>query len=219
MTIHIPKTIFDGISKWLDSSGWIDNFEEVLDEYFGQYLEDLGLQSLDEFASIIDPVWYLIAENMAFNDLISRDFGEGTAVETYLKKQGWKEKPLVKAYLKALLKSKVCVYEVTNIKVDESFDAIDVMMGQDTKTVQAKEVTHHLEEGGYYITRLMDVRGHTVSAGGFLPTTAEVAKIICADLNDAAAHATKVVLEEFGDDPQSIDRLMAQFPEEAKQSP
>ena len=82
------KHMLDGLIKWSTREHWVDRFELIL-----------------------STVWAC-----AFEDFLTREFDDGeNAVDDYLKRRGWKESASIRAYMAALRRSTMSLYEVSDI--------------------------------------------------------------------------------------------------------
>jgi hypothetical protein len=67
----------------------------------------------------------------AFEDLVSAGRAERNAADDYLKRRGWKESAGTRAYIEALRRSSMSLYEVSDIVGGVSFLARDLVRGGD----------------------------------------------------------------------------------------
>jgi hypothetical protein len=86
---------------------------------------------LDELAEIIGDHWMSTLRGCAFEDLVSAGRAERNAADDYLKRRGWKESAGTRAYIEALRRSSMSLYEVSDIVGGVSFLARDLVRGGD----------------------------------------------------------------------------------------
>ena len=129
MTIKIPATAFDGLVKWMVRGPWPEHFEDAIDDHLHAYCDLHDLDTFEEMADKIGQHWVSVLNEMAMNDFLSRDTEDGNVVDLYLKRRGWNEKAIPKAYLKAIRGSVMSLYEVSEIRPGESFTARDMILG------------------------------------------------------------------------------------------
>jgi hypothetical protein len=77
-------------------------------------------------------------------DIRTREFEPDGAniADNYLKRRGWKETPSSRAYIRALRKSVMSLYEVSEVIPGRSFRARDLIRGGDPIMVIEKSATH-----------------------------------------------------------------------------
>src|SRR3974390_1258855 len=119
----------EGLMKWLRREQWQDAFNEVLDRHLAPACAKADV-SIGELPDLIadhhtSALWGCILE-----DFLARDLDDGrNIVDDYLKRRGWKESASNKAYITALRSSVMSLYEISDIVLDESFLARDLVRG------------------------------------------------------------------------------------------
>ena len=109
-------------------------------------------------------------------DFLSRDTEDGNVVDLYLKRRGWNEKAIPKAYLKAIRDSVMSLYEVSEIRPGESFTARDMILGGDPILVEERSGTKTMLQWEQLAMRIVEVRGRHIISGGVLPYEPELAE-------------------------------------------
>ena len=66
---------------------------------------------------------------------------DGNAVDLYLRRRGWRETAIARAYLEGIRDSTVSLYEVSDIRPGESFLARDLILGGEPVRVSERAAT------------------------------------------------------------------------------
>ena len=195
MTIRIPATVFDGLVKWMVRGPWPGYFEEAIDDHLHAYCDAYDLDTFEELAAKIGAHWVTALNDIVMTDFLSRETRDGNVVDQYLKRRGWNEKAIPKAYLKGIRDSTMSIFEVSDIRPGESFMARDLILGGDPFPVSERSATRTMLPWEHLAMRVVKVRRHHVIAGGLLPYQPELsAKVIdevnlCADKVEAEIRA------------------------------
>ncbi len=174
VTIKIPDTVFDGLVKWMVRGPWPEHCEDAIDDHLHAWCDLHDLDTFEEMADKIGQHWVSVLNEMAMNDFLSRDTEDGNVVDLYLKRRGWNEKAIPKAYLKAIRGSVMSLYEVSEIRPGESFTARDMILGGDPILVEERSGTKTMLQWEQLAMRIVEVRGRHVIAGGALPYEPEL---------------------------------------------
>lgn len=127
------------------------------------------LDTFEELAAKIGAHWVTVLNDMAMNDFLGRETEDGNVVDLYLKRRGWNEKAIPKAYLKGIRESVTSLCEVSNVRRGESFMARDLILEDDPVLVEERSATQTMLQWEHFAMRIVEVRGHHVIAGGLLP--------------------------------------------------
>ena len=176
VTIKIPDTVFDGLVNWMVRGPWPEHCEDAIDDHLHAWCDLHDLDTFEEMADKIGQHWVSVLNEMAMNDFLSRDTEDGNVVDLYLKRRGWNEKAIPKAYLKAIRGSVMSLYEVSEIRPGESFTARDMILGGDPILVEERSGTKTMLQWEQLAMRIVEVRGRHVIAGGALPYEPELAE-------------------------------------------
>jgi hypothetical protein len=103
-----------GLIKWSQRGEWRDNFETALERHVGPPCRSAGI-GLDELAEIIGDHWMTTLWGCVFADLVLAGRAERNVADDYLKRRGWKESAGTRAYIEALRRSSMSLYEVIDI--------------------------------------------------------------------------------------------------------
>ncbi len=113
-----------GLMKWLTRAEWCDRFAEVYDWHLLPACRRTGVDA-EEVVAILGENWFTTTVwGCAFEDFLTREGADGSnVVDDYLKRRGWKESASARAYMSALRRSVMSLYEVSDIVRDTSFQA------------------------------------------------------------------------------------------------
>jgi hypothetical protein len=202
--MQITADFLSGLVKWLARDHWRDAFQEVIGEHFGEFCEEAGIETFDELADIIGDHWFNVLWGCAFEDFLTRETENGNIVDDYLKRRGWNEKAMNKAYMTALRTSVMSLYEVSDIRRGESFLARDLVRGGESIRVQEGSATKTLKQWDRAAMRIVEVRGRTMISGGLLPfepDLSEEALDHVRHLIDSAPMAVGEMFDALGAEP------------------
>jgi hypothetical protein len=112
----------------------------------------------------------------AFEDLVSAGRAERNIADDYLKRRGWKESAGTRAYIEALRRSSMSLYEVSDIISGVSFPARDLVRGGDPVRVFERSATRSLSQWDRIAARVVTVLGRTQITGSVLPFSHQLVK-------------------------------------------
>ena len=164
------KHLLDGLMKWASREEWRDRFEAVLEDHVLPACDETGLE-VDDIVSILGEDMFLrTVWARAFEDMLTREFDDGSnIVDDYLKRRGWKETASVRAYIAALRNSAVSLYEVSDVVLDKSFRARDLVRGGEPALISERSATRSLKQWDRFAGRVIPVEGQTQISGAVLP--------------------------------------------------
>jgi hypothetical protein len=111
----------------------------------------------------------ITAMDCAFEDCCTVTWEDGSNLASdYLKRRGWKETAINRAYIEAIRDSVVSLYEVSDVRPAESFLARDLVRGGDPIRVTERTATKTLVQWDVIATRIVTVRGVVQIAGAAL---------------------------------------------------
>ena len=174
MTISIPATVFEGLVKWMVRGTWPEHFQEAINDHMHAYCDLHDLDTFEEMAEKIGQHWVTALSDMAMTDFLSQETEDGNVVDLYLKRRGWTEKAIPKAYLKGIRNSVMSLYEVSDIRPGVSFMARDLILGGDPILVEEQSGTKSMLQWEQFAMRIVEVRGRHIIAGGILPYEPEL---------------------------------------------
>lgn len=165
-------------------------------------LNDIDIYDLDEIVG--DAA--MAAMNCAFEDCCTVTWEDGSNLcVDYLKRRGWKEAVMNRAYIEALRCSVMSLYEVSDVLPGESFLARDLVRGGDPIRVTERTATKTLVVWDMIATRIVTVRGVVQMTGAVLPINRDLAEDILGVLRRAMSRARRVASETI-DDADSVLR-------------
>jgi hypothetical protein len=168
--------------KWLRRDPWSEAFSDVLEHHLSPACTKAGIET-GELADVVGDDWAATLWGCAFEDFLTRDLdGIGYVVDDYLKRRGWNEKVLNKAYMAGLRSSVMSLYEVSDVRPGESFLARDLFRDVEPVRISEGTATQTLKQWDRIAVRLVEVRGKFVIGGGLLPFDHDLADTLLASL-------------------------------------
>ena len=204
-----------GLMKWLTREPWRDAFADVLEQHVAGPCGAAGIESIEELGEQVGAHWATTLWGCAFEDFLTRDVAEaGNIVDDYLKRRGWKENAVDRAYMAALRSSVMSLYEVSDIQPGQSFLARDLLRGGEPIRVTEHTATKTIKPWDRLAMRIVEVRGKTVIGGGLLPFEHQLAEKMISTIagtKKRIAQDAPAFFDEFGLDAggPEIDRLIA----------
>ena len=166
-----------GLMKWLTREPWRDAFADVLEQHVAGPCEAAGIESIEELGERVGAHWATTLWGCAFEDFLTREVAEaGNIVDDYLKRRGWKENAVDRAYMAALRSSTMSLYEVSDIQPGQSFLARDLLRGGEPIRVSEHTATKTIRAWDRLAMRIVEVRGRTIIGGGLLPFEHQLAE-------------------------------------------
>jgi hypothetical protein len=159
-----------GLMKWLTRAEWRDWFAEIYDHHLLPACQQTGLDA-EEVMAILGENWFMTTVwGCAFEDFLTREGADGVnIVDDYLKRRGWKEGASARAYMSALRRSVMSIYEVSDIVRDTSFRARDLVRGGDPILISERSATHSLKQWDRIATRVVQIGPQMHISGAVLP--------------------------------------------------
>jgi hypothetical protein len=157
----------EGLIKWVRRDAWRDQFEDAFERHIGATCRGAGIDP-NELAEIIGDHGVSNLWGCAFEDFVSSGPDEANVAVDYLKRRGWKESAGTRAYIDALRRSTMSLYEVSNIVVGESFLARDMVRGGEPVRVFERSATRSLKQWDRIAARIVTVLGKTQITGALL---------------------------------------------------
>lgn len=157
----------EGLIKWVRRDEWAGAFEVFFQRHVGEACRSVGVE-LDELSDIIGDHGVSNLWGCAFEDFLSSAPDERNVADDYLKRCGWKESAGTRAYVEALWRSTMSLYEVSDVVVGESFLARDLIRGGDPVRVFERSATRSLRQWDRIAARIVTVLGKTQITGALL---------------------------------------------------
>lgn len=183
--------VLAGLQKWVAREDWRDAFRETVDMHLGEACADAGI-ALEDLGEVIGDHHATVAFACAFEDFLTRDLDDGRNVaDDYLRRRGWNESVATRAYIAGLRSSVMSLYEISDIVLDQSFLARDLVRGGEPVRVNEKSGTHYLKPWDRIAARIVQVGPRTEMAGGSLPFSHEASEALLQALDDARRSARR----------------------------
>jgi hypothetical protein len=178
--------------KWLTRAEWRDRFAEVYDHHLLPACRRTGLDA-EEVVAILGENWFMTTVwGCAFEDFLSREGADGrNIVDDYLKRRGWKEGASARAYMSALRRSVMSLYEVSDIIRDTSFRARDLVRGGDPILISERLATRSLKQWDRIATRVVQIGPQMLISGAVLPYDREASQKVLKLLRNIAKRTDK----------------------------
>ena len=176
---------------------WPEHFQEAINDHLHAYCDAHDLDTFEEMAAKIGAHWVTVLNDMAMNDFLSRETEDGNVVDLYLKRRGWNEKAIPKAYLKGIRESVTSLYEVSDIRPGESFMARDLILEDDPILVEERSGTQTMLKWEHFAMRIVEVRGHHIVAGGLLPYRPDLSEEVVDEIHMLSGEVETEIEEVF----------------------
>jgi len=165
----------DGVVEWSRRDPWQERMVEMVEKHIRKAcdLNDIDIHDLDDVIGDAG----MVAVNCAFEDCCTTVWEDGSNLcADYLKRRGWKETVINRAYIEALRDSVMTLYEVIDVRPGESFIARDLVRGGDPVRVCERTATKTLVVWDIVATRIVTVRGVVQMTGAVLPIGRDLAE-------------------------------------------
>ena len=166
--------------------GWRDRLQEVIDEHLGAALDAFEIDR-EDMADLLGEPASRTLWGCGFEDFLGRRFGsEGeNIVDLYLKRRGWKESVLNRAYFGALRDAPVSLHEVSDVKPGVSMALKDILRGGSPVIVREKSATRSVRQWDKIAVRVVPERDHHLMSGAVLPFCDEAVVLLTSALREA----------------------------------
>lgn len=189
--IDIPDTIFNNLMIWMSQEGdWPDQLQSVIFEHFNAYCEACDIDDFSQIADRVGQHAFSVFWGWAFEDFLSRETDDGNVIGTYLKRRGWREETVNKAYMQAVRNSVLSLYEVSDIQPGKSFLARDLIRGGDPVRVVERTATQTFLPWEQVATRLVEMRGRRMIAGPIMSFDHDLSDDLIDQIQDLASNLT-----------------------------
>jgi hypothetical protein len=186
-----PIHSLEGLMKWSEREEWQDAFLRALDAHVLPACDQMDMDPNEVVATLGENLFMSSLWACAFEDFVTRELGDGrNVVDDYLKRRGWKESAATRAYLAALRKSVPSLYEVSNIVLDQSFRARDLVRGGEPVLISERLATRSLKPWDRIATRVLQLGSESVISGAVLGFNPPAASQLLKELQRAADPGT-----------------------------
>ena len=163
---------------------WRDRLQDVVAEHLMPAFEEFEIDQ-DDLGELLGEQWAGVLWGCGFEDFLGHRYEDGNIVDLYLKRRGWKETVLNRAYFAALRDAPVSLYEVSEVQPGTSMVLRDLLSDMAPVTVLEKSATRTLKQWDRIAVRVVSERDHHVISGALLPFRAEAVDFLFAGLRDA----------------------------------
>lgn len=168
------RHLLTNLMAWSQRPEWQDHYGEMFEEHLGEICDRFDLD-FDDIFDLFPESFGTVLNGYIFEDFVTKIFpGNRNLADEYLKRRGWKEKPAIRNYIRALKDSRIRLYEISGIKKDEGFFARDIMEADEPVWVNEKSGIHFLRQWDRVAGRLLNVNGKVQFSGGLLALDAEM---------------------------------------------
>lgn len=178
--------------KFTFREDWRDALESVMADHLGLAQEEFDIE-FEEIGDILGDHYEGLLFGCALEDLMSRRFEPDgiNLVDDYLKRRGWNETALTKAYMRALRDSVCSLYEVSDVVPGQSFLARDLVRGGEPIQVTERTATRTLKPWDKISARIVPERKGHILSGALLPFSPDGAETLLAGLRKAGGKRRK----------------------------
>lgn len=174
-----------GLLAFIGREGdWRERLKDVVAEHLMPALEEFEIDQ-DGLADLLGEQWSGVLWGCGFEDFLGQHYEDGNIVDLYLKRRGWKETALNRAYFTALRNAPVSLYEVSDVQPGTSMVLRDLLSDAAPVTVREKSATLTLKQWDRIAVRVVAERDHHFISGALLPFRAEAVDFLFAGLRDA----------------------------------
>ena len=163
---------------------WRDRLQGVVAEHLMPAFEEFEIDQ-DGLADLLGEQWSGVLWGCGFEDFLGQQYEDGNIVDLYLKRRGWKETVLNRAYFAALRDTPVSLFEVADVQSGTSMVLRDLLSDAAPVTVREKSATRTLKQWDRIAVRVVAERDHHVISSALLPFSAEASDFLFAGLRDA----------------------------------
>ncbi len=166
--------------------GWEERLQEVIGEHLRAALDAFELDQ-EDLADILGEPSSGTLWGCGFEDFLGRRFGASgeNIIDLYLRRRGWKETALNRAYFAALRDTPVSLHEVSGVQPGASMVLRDVLRGGPPVTVREKSATRSLRQWDKIAVRVVPERDHHVISGAVLAFSDEAVELLTVALREA----------------------------------
>jgi hypothetical protein len=195
----------EGLRKFLRRDEWRSALDEMLDRHLATACANADV-TFEELLDLVGDHHASVLWGCVFEDLLAHDLDDGgNLVNDYLKRRGWKESASNKAYMVGLRSSVMSLYEISDIVLDQSFLARDLVRGGEPVRVSERSGTRYLKPWDRMAARLVQIGSRTEMAGGALPFDFDTSEAVLKALRRASKSARNEA-NKFGG--QSVDSAL-----------
>ena len=209
-----PRGNARGLVEWSRRDPWRERMAEMVERHIRRACDLNGIDIYDLQDVIGEHA--MVAMDCAFEDCCAAVWEGGSNLATdYLKRRGWKETAINRAFIQALRDSLMSLHEVSDVRPGESFLARDLVRGGDPIRVTERTATKTLVQWDIIATRIITVRGVVQMAGAVLAVKRELADEMLALIRRTQGRASEATANTpAASDPLLRARLEAELAKE-----
>jgi hypothetical protein len=164
-----------GLVDWSRRDPWTERMADMMEKHLRPACEANDL-AVEELAEVIGSL-AMTALDCAFEDCCATVWEDGSNLASdYLKRRGWKETAINRAYIEALRDSVMSLYEVSDVRPGESFLARDLVRGGEPVRVIERTATKTLAVWDVIAARIVTVRGKVQLTSAVLTVERDLAE-------------------------------------------
>ena len=203
-----------GLVDWSGRDPWRERMALMMEKHLCEAC-DLNDLPVEDLAEVIGPL-AMTALNCVFEDFCATVWEDGANVANdYLKRRGWKETAINRAYVEALRDAVMSLYEVIDVVPGESFLARDLVRGGEPVRVIERTATKTLVAWDVIAARIVTVRGKVQLTSAVLAIDRDLAEDMLGILSRTKARAPAMAADVFGSaDPALHARIEAELVKE-----
>ena len=200
-----------GLVEWSRRDPWRERMGELVEKHIRKACDLNGIDIFDLPDLIGEAA--MAAMDCAFEDCCTVTWEDGSNLASdYLKRRGWKETAINRAYIEALRTSAVSLYEVSDVRPGESFLARDLVRGGDPIRVTERTATKTLVAWDVIAARIVTIRGVVQMTAAVLSVDRELAEDMLSLFRRTRSRAPALAVETLGvTDPVLRARLEAEL--------
>lgn len=195
-----------GLADWSGRGPWRERMDVMVEKHLGRACA-LNNLAIEELADVIGPL-AMTALDCAFEDCCATVWEDGgNLASDYLKRRGWKETAINRAYIAALRDSVMSLYEVSDVQPGESFLARDLVRGGEPVRVIERTATKTLVAWDVIATRIVTVRSKVQLTSAVLAVERGLAEEMLGIFGRTRRRASTMAADLIGADPAMRARL------------
>ena len=187
------------LMDYVDSSAeWSECFSQLEVELVSLVADKLGIPLEQAINRLFDGPYQGDAYGYLFEEAVTCDWNnQGSAINAYLKKRGWREGPHGKKYLRALAVADIGIWKTTDVSPGEW---VEVSSGEGKpKRVHEKAASEQMTIGQYVAARILNIDKKRYFSGVILPLTEHQVERIQQAV-DTVTPETEALYQEMLDD-------------------
>jgi hypothetical protein len=190
-----------GLMTFLRRDEWRKPFVEIQRAHVFAACHNAGVGA-GEIPEILGQHAAMTLWGCAFEDFLARDLpGNRNMVDDYLQRRGYKESASAKAYMKAIRRSVMSLYEVSDIVPRQSFFARDLIRGGEPVRVSEHSATAQMKPWDRVGARIVPLSGTYQMCGGLLVYDLTISERLLAKLHWFESRVERemhVIADELG---------------------